>query len=291
MKTTLKKLLAGILCAALVLLSFGVFSYAKKAPPPVKFVVLGDSIAAGSGVEDKKDAYAWLIAADKGYDLANFARGGDTSADLLRKVTEDEEIRQAVGAADIIAVSIGGNDLMHAEEVASMVIEGMLGEYGRIEPVLDTFRKNFAKIIAALRALNPDAMLIVQTLYNPAFPLPSLVEAYDTAIKGLNAVIHKYLAKHPGAYRIADVYAAFQGRNGLAFIDMTHPSAAGHAMIAAVLEGVIDGGKPQLPPADDALDLFVQLLQPVLALLDAVLVGGVLRIVYGALSPVLTLLT
>jgi len=284
----MKKFLATLLCAALLLLPLGILSHAQDAP--VKLLVLGDSIAAGSGVSDKKDAYAWLMAEARGYDMTNYGAGGDISADLLRKVTADEAIRQAVAGADIIAVSIGGNDLLHAEDFTALVINGLLGDYAMIEPVMETFRENFAGIIAEILILNPDAILIVQTLYNPAFPLPSLRAAYGAAVKGINEGIAAYLEANPGAFLLADVYAAFEPRSGVVYIDMTHPSAAGHAVIAAVLLGVIDGTGPQLPPANAALDLTVRLLGPFFTLLDWVLIGGVLRVLYPVLTPVLSLI-
>ena len=286
----MKKIIAGILCAALVLLSFGIVSSAQETAP-LKFLVLGDSIAAGSGVSDKADAYAWLVAGAKGYELTNYGAGGDISADLLRKVTQDEAIRQKIGGADIIDVSIGGNDLLHAEDVFSLVVKGLLGNYDLIQPVLDTFRENYVGIIAGLRALmKPDAMLIVQTLYNPAFPLPSLRGAYDFAIGGLNAIILEHHAAHPDDYAVADVYSAFAGERGAVFIDMTHPSAAGHKIIAAVVINTIDAIQTPLPGGIGVLNVLYMIGKPVLALLDWVLIGGVLRVLYGAIEPIIPLL-
>ena len=284
---SMKKILAGILCAALLLLPLGIFPHASDTPP--KFAVLGDSIAAGAGVSDKEDAYAWLVARAKGYELSNCAQGGDTSANLLGKVTGDETIRQCIREADIIAVSIGGNDVLTADFV-SLVRNGLLGDYSAMEPVLDTFRENFAAIIGELRALNPDATLAVQTLYNPAFPLPSLLAVYEYAVKGINGVICGYLGAHPGAYVVADVYAAFAPRSGMVSTDRVHPAAAGHAIIAMVLLDAINGTQTQLPPADSLLDFLLCLFRPVLAALDWVLIGG-LRVLYTVFSPVFLIIS
>jgi len=281
----MKKLISGLLCAAILILSFSVVTFAVDAAKPSKFLVLGDSIAAGSGVQDKKDAYAWIIAREKGFDLTNCGAGGDISADLRRKVAQDEAIRQAIREADIIAVSIGGNDLLHAEDgVALLVVEGLLGNYSRIEPVLSAFRENFAAIIGGIRALNPKVMLIVQTLYNPAFSLPSLHKAYGVAIGGINEGILAYHARNPEAFVLADVYTAFEGRYGLVYIDMTHPSAGGHAVIAAVLLGAIDNAQAQLPPANVFLAVLAKGFSPVLWLLDKALVGVVLRVVWAVVG-------
>ncbi|MCL2299277.1 MAG: GDSL-type esterase/lipase family protein [Firmicutes bacterium] len=247
-----------LLLAALLLLPFAVAARAKD-PAPKKFLVLGDSIAAGSGVYINKErrAYANLVAAAKGYDLTNYGAGGDTSAHLLEKVARQDNTRRAVRQADIIAVSIGGNDLMHAQDFAALVIEGLLGDYTQMEPILASYRENFAGIVKGIRALNPEALLIVQTLYNPAFPLPSLREAYGTAIQGINAAIRDYLAAHPGAF-----------------------------VIAAVLLAAIDKAEPRLPSPIWPLDALLWLCKPLLALLDKVLIGGALRMGYGIFKAV-----
>jgi len=280
--TYIKKAIAALLLATLFILPLGILAQAQTTPNP-KFLVLGDSIAAGSGVyiNSEKRAYANRVAEAKGYDLTNYGAGGDTSAHLLRKVKEDQDIRHAIRQADIIAVSIGGNDLMHAEDFTALVIEGLLGDYSRIEPVLAAYRENFAGIIGGIRALNPGAKLIVQTLYNPAFPLPSLREAYGTAIQGINAAIRDYLAAHPGAFVVADVYDAFQQRRGAVFVDMTHPSGYGHYIIASVLIATIDEAPGRLPWIPGVLEALLWLFKPLLALLDWTLIGGALRIGYG----------
>ncbi|MCL2508486.1 MAG: SGNH/GDSL hydrolase family protein [Oscillospiraceae bacterium] len=282
MKKT-KKIFAVILCASLALLSFGVIVQARESEP-LKFVVLGDSIAEGVGARIKSNAYANRIARAKGYELSNFGKGGDTSAALLWKVTEDETIRQGIRDADIIAVSIGGNDFYPS---LSLVLNGFLGEYSWMEPRREALRENFFDAVAEIRALNPDAMLIVQTLYNPllALPLPTLYDLYDETVQGINAVIGEYLTQQPDAFLIADVYAAFQGRYGTVSIDMVHPSDCGHAIIADVLMDTIDGTQT-LKPASGAINLLAGIFyKPVFEALDWIIVG-MLRIVHDALPSV-----
>ena len=247
----LKKLLLILLPAFLVLaLAVNqVFVALRRLPTQTygegetQFVVLGDSIAAGTNLPDKKRAYAWIVAGEKGYSLTNFARSGAESGQLLQRLEEEEEIRQGVREADIIALSIGGNDMLHADKPLPLLINVLKGNYTWAQPALDAYRSNFDRIVGELRALNPDALLIVQTLYNPACagsPLTGLEETYDALLLGVNDAIRANLSEQPGAFVIADVAAAFRGQTGLIFIDTFHPSAAGHAVIAAVLLDVID---------------------------------------------------
>jgi len=245
-----KKLLLILIpaCLVLALIVNLVFVALRRLPTQTygegetQFVVLGDSIAAGANILDKQLAYAWIVAGEKGYTLTNFARSSAESGQLLQRLEEEEEVRRGVREADIIAVSIGGNDMLHADQAIPLVADIVRGDFTWAQPVLDAFRSNFDRIVGELRGLNPDALLIVQTLYNPACagsPLTGLEETYDALLSGLNDAIRGSLSEQPGAFVIADVDAAFRGQTGLIFIDTFHPSAAGHAVIADVLLDVI----------------------------------------------------
>jgi len=290
----MKKIAACILCTALCL-SFGLSSFAAAEAKPQKFLVLGDSIAAGSGVitDRERFAYAWIVAGAKGYELTNYGAGGDCSFDLLRKVKEDKTIRQAIKEADVIAISSGGNNLLHAEDFYGLIYEGLLGDYSKLKPIHDTIREDFYKTIPEIRKLNPDALLIVQTLYNPVFSIlpPALYKAYGEAVGGMNATFYAYLEENPGAYVIADVYGECLRRYGTTFIDMTHPSFIGHAVIAGVLLDAIDGTQNTKPTLFDELaGLAVSFLTPYILRLDKMLLAALRMIgpVWPAINSMLT---
>jgi len=283
----MKKIISWIICAALLLPLFGLAAQARGAEQ-TSFVVLGDSIAAGT-MNIKSQTYARIIAREKNYKLSNFGEDGDGTADLLRKITTNKAMRRAVSCADIIAISVGGNDLRYAEEgLTNLMVSGLLGDYGPMAPTVRTYAENFAKIIDEIYALNPDVRLIVQTLYNPAFPLPALHEAYAAGVGAINDTIYAYLEANEGAYVIADVFSAFEQRSGLVLFDMMHPSPAGHALISEVLLDVIDGTQTPLPPAG-IWDYLVDVGEPLFAPLDWVLVEAA-RLLHRLLGPVWTLI-
>ena len=190
-------------------------------------------------------------------------------------MTEDEGIRQAIRNADIIDVSIGGNDFYPS---VYLIVTGLLGDTAWMEPRRAALKENFFAAIDEIRALkNPKALLIVHTLYNPVFSFmpPTAHEMYAEVVGGINGVIRDYLAAHPGAYRIADVHATFEGRHGLVFADMVHPSDLGHGVIAEVVAAAIDGTPPPTPGMlDRALDIPVMLLKPLILLVDWGIVGA-----------------
>ncbi|MCL2513278.1 MAG: GDSL-type esterase/lipase family protein [Oscillospiraceae bacterium] len=246
---TVKKLISITLCAVLLLLPLGLISTAADTyGPGSKFVVLGDSIAAGEGASEGAKCYAKLIADEKNFELSNFAVGGHDSFQLM-EVMEDEAVRDAIAEADIINLSIGGNDLLHAN-VITIVLRIMMGDTSLVEPYLNAFRENFAFIVEDIRALNPGALFIVQTLYNPMDGIPLVGDAYEAANVMLNDIYFEYLEENPGAYEIADIHGIFAGRGGLIFGDRVHPSDSGHALIAKVLTAMIDGTELDLDPVE-----------------------------------------
>ena len=108
MKRTVKSVLAVLLTAALLL---GACSAALAAAKP-RYVVLGDSIAYGSGLSNPtKAVYGKIVADTNGYEYENYAIPGHTTQNLLRRL-ENDKVRAAVKKADIISISIGGNNFL-----------------------------------------------------------------------------------------------------------------------------------------------------------------------------------
>lgn len=104
-------------------------------------------------------------------------------------------------------------------------------------------------VIAKIRAVNPDAAIIVSTQYNPFqfftgdyAPFGQIV---GSAVKKLSGVITANA--ETAGYLVADTYSAFAaGTENLCCASMQpfnpdpHPNAAGHQVLAACFQQVID---------------------------------------------------
>ena len=271
MKNFTKKM-AALLLALALLCGPGVIA-ANASPADTHagktFVVLGDSIAAGIGAAREEYAYARLVADELGLTLAKHAVPGHTSSDLLNILAEDEAAKQSIRQADIINVSIGGNDLLAANVIRLLLRILTLNDDSGLDPVIEAFQERFALIVEQLRALNSDALLIVQTPYNAMERVPFVENAYEAAALRLRQVLYDYLAQHPGAFVIGDVFSAFKGREGLISNDRLHPSDAGHAMIARVVSAAITGETLQLePPPEYTPTLWQQIVFFIRAFVD-----------------------
>ncbi len=211
--------------ALLMVFSLTVTAFAEDS---TKLVVLGDSIAYGYGIKDRSTlAYGALISAANGYEYENYARNGDTTYNLNERLTRDDVVA-SIKAADIIAVSIGGNNFLTGG-IAIMVINGLFGNYELLDDTADKFYDNFSIAVDKIRAINPEAELLVQTLYNPRNDF--IKNIYQHGIDRLNDYIRQLSEEKD--FTVVEVAEAFAGHAG-EYIqdDVIHPNERGHYTIA-----------------------------------------------------------
>ncbi len=226
----LKKMSALLLA---FVMAFGVFALSASAAGRKTYVVLGDSIAYGQGVANSQDAcYGKIVADTNGYNYANYAIDGYTSANLLRHLDTDY-VAASVKKANIISISIGGNDFL-TSNMAGLLISGKFGSGSRFDTIGEKFSANFSAIISKIKKLNPSAAILVQTVYNPNAGFFS--DVYQKGADTINGAIRSYLSSHGGAFSIVDVASAFAGhaREYIA-ADTIHPNAKGNLVIAKLV--------------------------------------------------------
>ena len=236
-----KKILSVIsvlLCA--VLLCCTVNAAAPGAQTP-RYVVLGDSIAYGSGLLNPGEAvYGKIVADTNGYAYDNYAIPGSTTKNLLSRIG-NERVSAAIRAADLISISIGGNNFL-LDDLPGILYDGIVKEdYARINTIKAAYYDDLDAIVGAIRALNPDAAILLQTIYNPQTGYVG--EVYQQGADRLNAAMREYAEANPGSILIVDVAERLQDRERDFAEDKIHPSAAGNEKIArAVLETIYQNG-------------------------------------------------
>lgn len=235
----MKKVVYVAIVFALLFLTFQTSCFAES---PV-YVVLGDSIAKGTGIENpQSDCFGSLVASHFGFDYYNFGVDGDIAQDLLNYL-DDSEVQNAIIKADYISISIGGNDYLQ-NNVVGLAAGAFKGDYSKIEMILDEFYPIFSSIISKLKGLSPSAEILVQNLYNPRTDITR--RPADKAIKKLNKRYEKYLEENPGAYKLVDIYTPM-GKNRENFAEDTiHPSEEGHRIIADEIIKAINNQQPQI---------------------------------------------
>lgn len=211
-----------------VILAFNIFSIAGFAQEKLNYLVLGDSIAYGAGIANPVEAcYGKIVADTNGYNYKNLAINGYTSENLFNYLN-NEEVAQAVASADIIQISIGGNDFLGH----NMILLNLSNIFGNMTPfneIQQFFEKNFTLLIQKIKELNPDVNILVQTIYNPNF---FFVKTFQLGLDQINGTIKTYLNENPEAYTIVDVENHFKGHRDYYAVDIIHPNAKGNLEIA-----------------------------------------------------------
>lgn len=223
----------------------------------LKFLVMGDSIAAGTGlVAPEECCYGSLIAKANGYNYKNIAYLGKTARSLswnLEYYPEDDYISSTileVMDADIISISVGGNDLLWDNLIEKINQALFYDNYEMIDRLINEFYYNIKSIAISINAINPDATVLIQTLYNPRFDV--LAGVYQYATENLNRKIKEVSEELPGYFYVVDV-ASDLGRNPLYYsVDTLHPSKLGHYEIARSYLKLLNDlglGEELTPPA------------------------------------------
>lgn len=243
--------------------------------------VLGDSIASGYGLPEYTDGnnystpLSWgsLLGAEcSSYE--NFAVDGMTSEELLHALEQPSgTLRNSLYSADCVIISIGGNDflgqMMDAVKIAALsdtemisaLLNGdlkaeMLGEFtNRIlksvtaamkNADVDRTISNIQKSTELISQINPNAEIVLLTLYNPFSEhilLSGISETAESVLSELNGKISA-IADNSPKIKIADIHAAF-ANNASQFTNINrldiHPSEAGHERIYEVLCDTLQG--------------------------------------------------
>lgn len=207
------------------------FGVSFAADEKLNYVLLGDSIAKGSGLTNSDDAcFGRIIADTNNYNYTNYGVNGYESSDVLALLKKSNVIK-SVAEADIISISVGGNNFRHAN-LLNLILGGIiLNQEQPFNDVLDPFYDDFCKIIDIIRNNNEDALILVQTLYNPI--TGALNSFVQPVIDRLNECLYRYDRENPDTIHIVDVASALEGWSECFAI--IHPTALGNVEIARVL--------------------------------------------------------
>ena len=99
-----RKIAAVLLCVVMIAASLQCLAFAAPQDSgKLNFLVLGDSIAEGFGVENKEDAaYGKIVADTSGYNYRNLAQVANDTQDLIRKIETVDEFREINPDATLI---------------------------------------------------------------------------------------------------------------------------------------------------------------------------------------------
>ncbi|MGF9767753.1 SGNH/GDSL hydrolase family protein [Bacillus albus] len=201
----------------------------KKKTGTLQIVSLGDSLTRGVGdkegigyigrmKEDLQKDYKQKVA------LTNLAVSGAKMPDLLKQM-ESSGAQYSIKQADVIVLTIGGNDLFPGWESLGKI------DLETYRPDTETFQNEAKKIIEEIRKLNTDSPIFWLGLYNPFEDVEDL-KGSSNIVVDWNASLEKLAVNDKNVY-ITPTFDLFQNRGkDLLYSDHFHPNEVGYTYMA-----------------------------------------------------------
>lgn len=251
----MKKLILSVFCIIIV---FSAFEFSVFAEDINTITVLGDSIAEGYALKEGEKNYGVWLGDYFDAKVENYAYAGKTTQQLIEMIDNDKSVRESVKDSELICVSIGANDILELffDDLVNMAqsynespdgelnippeaIENIITSIATsIGPASANAGKNIDVIIDKLKAVNPSAILVFQTVYNP---FETNNETFEPLFSPLYTFASIYLSSVNNAIRNskdienADIREKFKGYcsiyTNIDDLDI-HPNKLGHIVIA-----------------------------------------------------------
>ena len=224
----------------------------------VTYVAIGDSLTKGVGDSTNQGGFVPLLAQsltnETGLEFKaiNYGVSGNTSSQILTRMQEKKEIQKDLKQAQLLTITVGGNDLRKAilEDTSNLDLD-------RFDKPSKTYVKNLKQIIELARKDNPDLPIYVVGIYNPLYlNFPDLTEL-QTLVDHWNQRTEETLSAYQGVYFVPIndlLYKGIDGKSGVTESelgketvtndalydeDSFHPNNTGYEIIKeAVLEKI-----------------------------------------------------
>lgn len=222
-----------------------------EAKKDLKIAVIGDSLAKGTG-DNSGMGFARRTVKELSKDsnknvtlLNNLGINGLTTSGLLPKLDE-RGTKYVLGQADMILLSIGGNDLFQGADLASKGISGTssTGTGQELDPEdllkgLPKASTQLKSILERIRDINPDAWIVYVGLYNPFGDIEDLKVPGNQAVSKWNQTALETINKY-GNMTLVPTFDLFQHNlDKYLSSDHFHPNGDGYQQIAnRIVQGI-----------------------------------------------------
>ncbi|MEH7073263.1 SGNH/GDSL hydrolase family protein [Neobacillus drentensis] len=192
-------------------------------------VALGDSLTRGTGDETGKGYVGVLVdeikkKTNRPVQLTNLGINGQRS-DSLKKQVQETEVGRQIGKADMVLVTIGGNDLFRGGQG--------LEDFGAkdIAVIEKKYLNNLKFVFEQIRKNNPNANVFFIGLYNPFIELDQGKEM-SKVVRHWNYDSAEVSASFPKIIFVP-TFDLFELKvNDYLYADKFHPNSKGYRLIA-----------------------------------------------------------
>lgn len=180
-------------------------SVAAAVKKNVHYTAVGDSLTEGVGDTLKSGGFVPLVAQAleddypvQSVEIDNYGVSGDRSDQILKRIKQDEKLQEDVTSADIITLTVGGNDIM---KVIKNNVFGL--KTSSFKRPMEKYQTHLTEIFKQMRSLNKTAPIYVVGVYNPFYiNFPDITEM-QTIIENWDDATKEVISKESNAYFVA----------------------------------------------------------------------------------------
>ncbi|MFC6171279.1 SGNH/GDSL hydrolase family protein [Loigolactobacillus jiayinensis] len=174
-----------------------------KKKKSIQLVAVGDSLTEGIGDGLQQGGYVGIIKSELKTKQTvptttqNYGIAGETSTQIDQRVRNDQKLQQALKQADVITMSVGGNDLM------AVLRQQMLNlNEADIKQAQATYTTHLATLLQDVREHNAKAPIFIFGIYNPFYLYFPKMTKMQTAVEDWNSASAKVIKQQKNSYLI-----------------------------------------------------------------------------------------
>lgn len=210
--------------------------YALAAVNELKITAVGDSLTKGTG-DPSGEGYVKQVVkrlhdkTDKPVKLINnLGIAGERTGELAARL-KTSGYRHAIQQADIVLLTMGGNDLFAAARTGAKGKTDLAAMQKQLKKQLPEGLKQLEAVLTSIHEMNPKAQIVYIGLYNPFYDLDSMRKG-SLQVAEWNAGAYEIIQRYEHMQMIP-IFDLFEERIGSYLSsDHFHPNHEGYGRIA-----------------------------------------------------------
>lgn len=196
-------------------------------------VAAGDSLTQGVGDSTGTGGYVpylqKLFQQEQGIGtvtINNYGVKGNRTDQLLKKI-KSAEVKQSISDADMVILTIGGNDIMKVvrDHISNLQLDDFT-------PQMKTFETNLYNVLREIRKDNQQAAIVLVGVYNPFTKWFADVDEMNDIVTEWNRTGENILTLYDNTYFVAIEQIFSDSTENLLYTDYFHPNDKGYKLIA-----------------------------------------------------------
>lgn len=134
----------------------------KNQKEVIHYTAIGDSLTEGIGDLTNSGGFVPIVADDlkehynlNGVQTDNFGKNGDRSDQILKRIKEKPEIQKHFASADVITLTVGGNDLMKV--ISSNIFDLKVSSFNRPQKA---YQRRVRRLLEEIREYNEKVLFM-----------------------------------------------------------------------------------------------------------------------------------